>query len=232
MRFESLRETLLAGGIAPRHVRRYLAELSEHLEDLTAEQRATGFDSEDATIRARARLGSDAELAHAMLAHTEFRSWAVRAPWAIFGLLPPLVILLTAFVLMAPLVLSAKVAGLVGHGGINATFWFRTLATILFAFGNFAVAPMVAFGFMLLAARQRLPRLWPLLAILLVAVMDLQFQAHFPAPGHRGGTIGVGAALWMDHFHSLMEEWRLSLTQLLLTLTPALWLLQKKAVTR
>ena len=36
MRFEALRETLLQGGIAPRHVRRYLRELDDHLADLTA----------------------------------------------------------------------------------------------------------------------------------------------------------------------------------------------------
>jgi hypothetical protein len=229
MRFEALHETLLAGGVAPCHVRRYVSELSEHLEDLTAEQRAQGFDSEDAAIRARARLGDDAELAQAMLAHKEFRSWAARAPWAFFGLLPPLVTLLTGFVVIAPLVLSAKVSGLIGHDGINATIWFRMLAAILFAFGNFAVPPLLAASFVWLAGRQRLGGLWPLLAVLLVALMDLQFQAHFPAPGHRGGTVGVGAAMWMDHFHSLMEEWKLSLTQLLLTLAPALWLLQKKA---
>ncbi len=67
MHFEGLRETLLTGGIASRHVRRYLSELSEHLADLTAEQWAAGFEPEDAAICARARLGSDEELAGACL---------------------------------------------------------------------------------------------------------------------------------------------------------------------
>lgn len=44
MPFDAVAETLLKGGIAPRHVRRYVSELSEHLEDLTAEQRAALFD--------------------------------------------------------------------------------------------------------------------------------------------------------------------------------------------
>lgn len=232
MRFDALRESLLAGGIAPRHVRRYVAELSEHLDDLTAEQRAAGFDAEDAAIRARARLGDDAELAQAMLARKQFRSWAVRAPWAFFALLPPIITVAAGFIVIAPLVLSAKIAGLIGHGGINATGWFRILAAILFAFGNFAVSPLLAVGFVWLADRQRMRPLWALLAVVLIALVDLRFQADFPAAGHRGGSIGIGAGLWMYHFHSLVENWGLTLAQLLLTLTPALWLLQKKNALR
>lgn len=232
MQFDTLRETLLAGGIAPRHVRRYLAELSEHLDDLTAQQRAAGFDVEDAAIRARARLGDDGELAAAMLARKQFHSLAVRAPWAFFGLLPPVITVAAGFVVVAPLVLSAKIAGLLGHGGINATDWFRMLAAILFAFGNFAVPPLLAAGFVWLADRQRMRPLWAFLAIIMIVLVDLRFQANFPAAGQRGGSIGVGAGLWLYHFHSLVENWGLSLAQLLLTLMPALWLLQKKAALR
>ena len=78
MRFDTLRETLLAGGIAPRHVRRYLAELSEHLDDLTAEQRTLGYDATDAVLRAHARLGDDGELAKAMLEQPGMKSWPAR----------------------------------------------------------------------------------------------------------------------------------------------------------
>jgi hypothetical protein len=232
MQFETLRETLLNGGIAPRYVRRYLAELSEHLDDLIADQRAQGFDADDATTRAQARLGSDEELAQAMLAHRKFRSWAARAPLAVFGLLPLAASLLAAFAVMAPLVLCAKAAGFVGQDGIQASGWFRLLVASQFAFGNFAVAPLLAAGFVWLAGRQRLNDLWPVLAILLIALMDLRFQADFPEPSHRGGTVGVGAWIWLFHFHSLIQTWRLTLAQLLLTITPAVWLLQKNAVPR
>lgn len=228
MRFDALRETLLAGGIAPRHVRRYLTELSEHLDDLTLEQRAAGFDAEDAVTRARARLGDDAELAQAMLARKQFRSWAVRAPWAFFGLLPPFVTLLAAFAVVGPLALLANATGLAGHGSMNAPHWFRMLVAVLFAFGNFAVPPLLATGFVWLTDRQRIRPLWALLAIALIVLVDLRFQADFPAAGQRGGSISVGAGLWLYHFHSLVENWGLSLTQLLLTLMPAAWLVQKK----
>jgi len=94
MRFEALRETLLKGGVAPRHVRRYLAELSEHLDDLTAQQREVGYDAEDAAIRARARLGDDDRLAQAMLEQPGMRSWPARLPWLVFVALPPAATLL------------------------------------------------------------------------------------------------------------------------------------------
>ena len=232
MQFDGLRETLLQGGIAPRHIRRYLTELSEHLDDLTAEQRVAGYDPADAVVRARARLGSDQELAAAMLAHRVFRSWAGRAPLVVFGLLPPLVALLGGFALIAPLALCAHEAGMVAHGGINAPQWFRTWAAITCGFGNFVIAPSLELCFVFQATRQRLCDFWPLLAILLIALLDLQFWVTFPAPGHRGGELSIGAGMWLFHLHSLLENWPLAATQLLLTLLPAFWLLQRKTGVR
>src|ERR1700730_5057535 len=53
--FHELRERLLRAGVAPRHVRRYLAELADHLADLRAEEeRAGALDAERAAL---ARLG-------------------------------------------------------------------------------------------------------------------------------------------------------------------------------
>lgn len=83
MPFDAVAETLLKGGIAPRHVRRYVRELADHLDDLTAQQRAAGYDGEDAGSRARARLGGDSELAQAMLDQPGMRSWPARMPWLV-----------------------------------------------------------------------------------------------------------------------------------------------------
>jgi hypothetical protein len=40
--FERLRDRLLTAGVSPRHVRRYTAELSDHITDLEAEARSAG----------------------------------------------------------------------------------------------------------------------------------------------------------------------------------------------
>jgi len=225
--FDELRETLLKDGVAPRHVRRYLAELREHLEDLTAQQREKGYDAEDATIRARARLGSDTELAGAMLEQKQFRSLAARAPWAMFGLLPPIAAMAAFFALMAPLVLIANAHGMVTNHSISAPSWFRLLVQTVFLFGNFTLAPLLALAFTVSATRQRLWPGWPLLAVLLIALLDMHLQADFPAPGVRGGSLGLGAVQWVSHFDNLVQRWPMALSQLLLTLLPALLLYRK-----
>lgn len=228
MRFEGLREILLKSGVAPRHVRRYLAELSEHLDDLTEKQRAQGYEGEDAALRARALLGDDAELAAAMLEQKSLRSLPARAPWLIFGLLPPVTGIAAAFALIAPLVLTANGLHLVSHHGINAPEWFKMAAFAVTGLGNLALAPLLAAGFAALALRQRIAWTWPLFAILLIALLDLHFQAQFPDAGHRGGSIGIGAAAWLSHWHSWLETWPMSLARLLLTSLPAFFLLRKK----
>jgi hypothetical protein len=151
MRFEGLREILLKGGVAPRYVRRYLAELSEHLDDLIEKQQAQGYEGEDATLRARALLGEDRELAAAMLERKSLRSVTARAPWLIFGLLPPVAGIAAAFALIAPLALIARILHMVAKGGILAPQWFQGIAFAVTGAGNLALAPALAAGFALLA---------------------------------------------------------------------------------
>jgi len=229
MRFEGLRETLLKGGVAPRHVRRYLAELSGHLEDLMAQQRAAGYDGEDAAIRARARLGEDGELAAAMLEQKSLRSLPARAPWLVFGFVPPAAAIVSAFILIAPLALIARILHMAAKGGILAPQWFQETAFAVTGVGNLALAPALAAGFVFLAARQRISWLWPLLAIVLLALLDLQFQAHFPPAGHRGGSLSIGAGIWLFHWQSWLETWPLSAAHLLLTLLPIAFVLRTRS---
>jgi len=116
MPFEHLRERLLKGGIAPRHVRRYLRELADHLDDLAAAEREAGQSKEEALRISRDRLGNEDHLAEAMLARPDLKSWAARAPWLLFGLAPPVAILAAFFALGIPLVLTAKLESIMGSG--------------------------------------------------------------------------------------------------------------------
>jgi hypothetical protein len=232
MRFEGLREILLKGGIAPRHVRRYLAELTEHLDDLTEKQRAQGYEGEDAELRARALLGEDRELAAAMLEQKSLRSIAARAPWLVFGLLPPVAGIVAGFLLIGSLALTAHLQGMTTPGSINAPEWFKALSFAVTGLGNLSLAPLLAGTFVFLATRQRISWVWPLLAILLLVLLDLQFHADFPAPGQRGGSLNIGALLWSSQADVLLAHWRLSLAQLLLTLLPAFWLARGRLAAR
>src|SRR4051794_3511287 len=78
--FDALRARLLTAGVAPRHIRRYLAELDDHLHDLRSH--------EGNEAAALARLGGVEALARDMIGRPEFRSWTARAPWAMFLLAP------------------------------------------------------------------------------------------------------------------------------------------------
>jgi hypothetical protein len=107
--FDRLGERLLAAGIAPRHVSRYLTELTEHLEDLRAEGDRAGEDRAQAEAVALSRLGAPDDLARAMIERPEFRSWATRTPWAAF----------VTFIIAPPLTLTlifALIAFFVGNG--------------------------------------------------------------------------------------------------------------------
>lgn len=227
MRFESLRETLLKAGIAPRHVRRYLRELNDHLADLTEAQRLTGFEGDDADSRARTLLGEDAALAAAMLAQPGFKSWPSRAPWLVFGLMPPLAMLAAFFAAGLPLVLVARLHEMLGHNGsIAAPGWFQTVAHVTALFTNLTLGPAMAALLVMAAWRQRLQAKWPVLASAIIAILGVHMVAHFPQAGQRGGQIGIGVLMEFSHAFgpSLAAEAPLLLAQFFLTLLPAAWL--------
>ena len=90
--FHELRERLLRAGVAPRHVRRYLTELTDHLADLRAEEERAGRSRADAESAALVRLGGMDDLAKAMIEQRQFRSWSARVPWAVFSLTPLLLL--------------------------------------------------------------------------------------------------------------------------------------------
>jgi hypothetical protein len=96
--FHELRESLLRAGVAPRHVRRYLSELTDHLADLATEEEHAGRSRTDAESAALIRLGGMDELAEAMIEQRQFQSWCARAPWATFGLAPLLVLAAAWFI--------------------------------------------------------------------------------------------------------------------------------------
>ena len=228
MRFDHLRERLLKGGIAPRHVRRYLRELGDHLDDLAAAEREAG-QSEEAALRiARARLGEEDNLAAAMLARPELKSWAARLPWLVFGVAPPLTMMAALFAVGLPLALIAKADGMIGHAGrVAAPGWFQFLAHVTALSANLALAPALAVLMMAIAERQRMTWRWPVLGIALLAIAGFHMIAHFAPPGQRGGRFSIALlAEFAPRYTPLLPHtgWLLAWAQILLTLAPLLWL--------
>lgn len=233
--FDDLREQLLRTGIAPRHVRRYLTELRYHYDDLIAEERAHGVTGLAANEAASARLGSNDELAAALLAKPELRSLAARYPWLIFTLPPPLSLFILVLLWTAALVIIGGANGLMRVSyNIPWPGWYQLIVSFMSGTNNLLWPPAIASLFAYFAWRQRLSLKWPLIAtaILLLNFVHLGMQSEAPVIGVR----------WTRHFNSLqlawmtpfsMSGWRVIaaqwpavLLQSILTLLPMLCLLR------
>lgn len=76
-----LQNELLRSGVAPRHVRRTVCELSDHFEDLVDNALADGIGRDAAQERALLELGNLCDVAAAIRSQPELRSWAFRLPY-------------------------------------------------------------------------------------------------------------------------------------------------------
>ena len=193
--FDELRERLLVAGVAPRHVRRYLCELADHFDDLTAEAEREGRSKPDAESEAISRLGNTDQLAEAMLGRPQFKSWCARIPWAMFGVAP---LLLLASYFLACLYLwwgwtTFKPGTDTPFGGPSPMY---SLENFYFQAGKFYYisAPILAgWTIAFVAARQRLKWPWPTLALVLIAWMGAtaQIQASRSAVPRGLGHISM-----------------------------------------
>jgi hypothetical protein len=185
--FSELRERLLRAGVAPRHVRRYLAELADHFADLIAEEEHAGRNRTEAESAALTRLGSMDDLVKAMIEQRQFQSWCVRAPWAMFSLAPVLLLAGAWFVALFILWSGWQIflPGTATPFGAGQYHLFDT-ANICFQIGRsiYLGAPiLVGWGIGLMAARQRLREIWPLAGLAVVALLGGTGQVHVSRPG-------------------------------------------------
>ena len=204
--FDRLSERLLTAGIAPRHVRRYVRELSDHFDDLVREEKDGGASRELAETRALARLGHEEDLAEAMLARPELRSLTSRFPWAVFGLGP--VVLLALSVVAALYLefglltfLSYLINDLMGYAPHSATVKQANakLVTEIFTIYNmlavYVVPLLFAWLFYRMGSQQRMPRSWIMLGVILVCVLGGFQNIVFYDTGCRGcGHLMVDSA--------------------------------------
>ena len=176
--FENVREQLLQAGIAASHVNRYIMELRDHLVDMTSRERINGADAKDASARARTLMGSDAQLVQAMLDRSPPRSLAVKAPWAVFGLLPVVAIFAVSWlVTMMMMRLLWPVRTLMPAdmpGG------YQALIAAVTIFTGYVLGPMLAAGCLAIALRQRLSSAWVWAGLVLISLFSGFFAFHAP----------------------------------------------------
>jgi hypothetical protein len=220
-RFERIRERLLRGGVAPRHVHRTILELEDHFADLVTELQAVGHSREESESQAATRLGSDDVFVASVLARPELRSKARRWPWLAFGVLP-----LATFVLLfaLSLVLLAEVFEFSEHalGAIPANsptlYWVRAVleANALW------LTPVIAAALACFeAARRRAPIAWPLIGTISIAVLGAltQVSLDWSAANPRGD---LSAGLGLNSATMLTTAFRATAT-IAAVLTPWFW---------
>ncbi len=192
---DEVRERLLEAGVAPRHVRRYLNELSDHWKDLTAEEERAGRNRADARSAALARLGGVEELSRAMMERPEFQSWSARAPWAVFGV-SPLLFLAGAWCIALLLLWSGWRMFL--RGEETPFVPIHGMAILYFGLGRsiFLGAPVLAgWAIGLMAARQRLRVAWPVAGLVLLALIGGSAKVHADQIAGGGRHISLGFTL-------------------------------------
>lgn len=188
-RFEDLQERLLTKGVAPRHVRRYLAEMQDHYDDLLDAELAKGAARTDAETRARAQLGSNEALAAAMLNRPELRSYASRFPWLVFGLGPILalaIVLVTATLVEGGLLILHKNLFFPPDVRPVAPDWLQFVVAAWNGTMTYALPIAIATGICILGLRQRISARWIMLALAVTC-----FVGAFHEIGmHWGNGIG------------------------------------------
>lgn len=192
--FNELRERLLRAGVAPRHVRRYLTELADHLADLTAEEQRAGLGRTDAEAAALMRLGGADALAKAMIEQRQLQSWCARAPWAVFSL-GPLIVLAGAYLVAGLILWSGWKIFL--PGAPTPFVPTHGLSVPYFAVGrlDYFFAPVViGWGIGVFAARQRSMPTWPVVGLILNALIASAVQFHTNRPHIPGadGQVSLG----------------------------------------
>ena len=98
--YRRLSDQLLRGGISPRRVRRIVRELRDYFQDIKSDAINQGMHEVQAETWANSKLGTEQEVTKEMLARPELRSWAARWPWAIYAVLPPVVLVSLVVILV------------------------------------------------------------------------------------------------------------------------------------
>jgi hypothetical protein len=206
--FRELRERLLRAGVAPRHVRRYVTELNDHLSDLIAEEKRAGRSPDEAQAAALVRLGRTEDLARTMVERPGVKSWSARAPWAVLGL-GSVAALGCAWTAALWILWSGWNWFL---AGATTPFGVRTHGFVVYYFGLgrslYYWAPfLVGWGLVVLAGRQRLKAAWPVLTLAVLALVEAPAMVKvsrpdMSRPGHVSMSLlaglenlGVGVAL-------------------------------------
>jgi len=180
-RFAGVAEQLLRVGVAPRHVRRMVFELSGHFEDLLDELRARGLAECDAEAEASARLGAEGVVA-AVLARPELRSSMRRWPLAAFVILPVAAYAALFVAGLTLLVVCVEFAEKGLGAPLASSNSLQHLATAFLTGITWLLPATVAAWCCAIALARRAPLLWPIVGVALISLLGATTNAQLQLP--------------------------------------------------
>jgi hypothetical protein len=202
---------MIQAGVAPRHVRRMLAELSAHGAQLELDARQRGLDLVAARKAAREVLGSDDEILARAAATLSLHSWGSRWPVITMVLAPLVGCCLSGALSLALAALAyqlGKSAHLTAAYYVNPGPVWYALTTGLTHLAVYALPLLWALLVMHYAVNQRLKGTGILLLSVLMlaaigAVTNLEF--NWPDGTRHRASIGAGVGFstnpaWLTHF--------------------------------
>jgi hypothetical protein len=194
--FEDLRRRLVRHGLPHGYVRRFVEEVTDHLEDL--KEKTMGSEAE-----AYARLGQSEKVAEAAVVGYRRRSFLGRHPVAallVFAVSPVIsLVVLTSltFVGLMALAVTAQRLGFMGRNGIQLGAAARVTLPYVLTLAAIVVPSMVlSLLYCRLARRTAIGRKWMLLpcGVLAVTAAAVYCQLTVSAtPGNGTIFIGLGA---------------------------------------
>jgi lambda repressor-like predicted transcriptional regulator len=202
---------MIQAGVAPRHVRRMLAELSEHGAQLEFDARQRGLDPVAARAAAREVLGSDEEILARAVATPSLRSWGSRRPVVTMLVAPVVGCCLSGALVLVLAVLFYQVGTSAHLAATDQTrpgpFWYA-LTTGLIHLAVYLLPLFWSLLVMRYAVSRRLtatPIVW--LSVLVLAVIGAVTNLEFVWPDgiRHQASIGAGVGFsthlaWVTQF--------------------------------
>jgi hypothetical protein len=176
-----MRERLLRAGVSPRRVRRMMAEIADHYDDLRREIQERGVSAEEADAEAHRRLGTEA-LIEGVLARPELRSWVRRWPSIALTVGPLLLYLALLTMMVLLLVGTVEISKGLLAVDISKSSVLQLFAQALLAAMIWVVPVLAAAGCCALALSRRAPASWAIVGIVLVAAVGALSNAQLELP--------------------------------------------------
>jgi len=179
--FPGVAEQLLDAGVSPRRVRRMLAELTDHFEDLCAELQAGGLSRQEAEAEAASRLKTEA-LVDGVLARPELRSWVRRWPWLAFTVVPIAMYAALSVATIFATVFSVEFAKNMLGMDITSSVWMRLFARTLLGSVVWVLPIVAAAACCVVALSRRVPAIWAVVGVVLVSSIGAVTNAQLQLP--------------------------------------------------